>query len=82
MKFTLSGRAFILPALAGLILLFQNWIPAARIVCLLLNIVALVVIAVDYFVLPGPDAFTVERFLPEQFFLLVEAEVKINSNKY
>jgi uncharacterized protein (DUF58 family) len=77
MKFVLSERAFILPLIAGAILLFRNWIPAAPGISLVLNSIALAAVALDYFSLPGPDAFSIERLLPEHLPLRRPAKIAV-----
>jgi len=77
MKFLISGRGFILPAVAGVVLLGRNWFPHATIVCMILNFAALFLIAVDYFLLPHPRSFVISRILPPHFFLGVEETVTI-----
>ncbi len=77
MKFVITGKGFILPALAGIILLFQNWIPYALIFCVIFNLVSILLIAYDYFLLPDPEAFIVTRLLPPQLFLGVTYPIKV-----
>lgn len=75
MRFFVTIRGFLLPFVAGIILLFQNWIPAAREICIAINLFALVIIALDYFSLPAPSFFNVERILPERFFHDIPAQI-------
>lgn len=77
MKFVITGRGFILPGIAGIILLFQNWIPGAVAICVVLNLAGLSLIALDYFIIPDPGAFTVTRLLPSHFFLGVREKVVV-----
>ncbi len=77
MRFVITPRGFILPTIAGLILLFQHWVPGARALSIGLNIAALVILALDYFSLPGPQAFSATRLLPDKFFHQVPAQIGI-----
>jgi uncharacterized protein (DUF58 family) len=77
MNFVITRRAFLLPLAAGVILLFQNWLPGARVICIGLNALALILIALDYFLLPDPAAFAISRHLPEQLFLNVKDVIGI-----
>jgi uncharacterized protein (DUF58 family) len=77
MKFVITRRGFIIPLIAGIILLFQNWVPAAKLLCLGLNVLGLAVIALDYFILPEAKAFQFTRILPEQFFLHIKETVRV-----
>lgn len=80
MKFVIRGRGFIIPVIAGIILLFQNWIPNAIAICAFLNLIGLMLIGIDYFMLPEPNAFNFERILPPQFFINCKDNVKVRIN--
>ncbi|MFW6245455.1 MAG: DUF58 domain-containing protein [Fibrobacterota bacterium] len=77
MKFILTPKSFFLPGIAGVVLLFQNWIPEAQLIFALLNIIALILITMDYFTLPGPDKFQMRRSVPERLFLRKEDSVTV-----
>jgi uncharacterized protein (DUF58 family) len=77
MRFFITTRGFFLPFVAGVILLFQNWIPAAREICIAINFFALLIIALDYFSLPDPSRFNAERILPDRFFHDIPAQVDL-----
>lgn len=77
MKFVITGRGFILPVIAGIILLFKNWIPGAVGLCVIINLMGIVLIAIDYFMIPDPEAFSVTRIFPSQFFLGVQEKVVV-----
>jgi uncharacterized protein (DUF58 family) len=69
MKFLITGRGFLLPALAGTALLLRNWLPHADLLCVMLNLAGLFCLSVDYFLVPDPKAFEFTRLLPAQFFI-------------
>lgn len=77
MKFVIRSRGFIVPVIAGLILLFQNWIPHAIVICVILNLLGLLLISIDYFMMPETDAFNFERVLPPHFFIHDNEEIII-----
>jgi uncharacterized protein (DUF58 family) len=77
MRFLLRGRFFILPAAGAAVLLFQNWLPAARLVCIALNALALMIAAVEYFLMPDTRCFSFSRTLPRQFFHRREGVVTV-----
>jgi uncharacterized protein (DUF58 family) len=77
MRFVLTPRAFVLPACAGIVLTFQRWIPGALPLVIACNCAALVLIVIDYFMVPGPDALTVVRHPPPRLFLLCRDTVRL-----
>lgn len=69
MKFLITGRGFVLPALAGMALLLRNWLQHADLLCVILNFTGLFFVAVDYFLIPDPQLLKFTRALPPQFFI-------------
>ncbi|MFP4165197.1 MAG: DUF58 domain-containing protein [Chitinispirillaceae bacterium] len=78
MKFILTPKSFLLPGVAGLVLLFQNWIPEAQLMFAVLNLIALGLITADYFTLPGPEKFNMRRTVPQRLFLRKEDTVSVS----
>ncbi|MBN1760337.1 MAG: DUF58 domain-containing protein [Chitinispirillaceae bacterium] len=77
MKFVITGRGLLLPVIAGIVLLFRHWIPGATALCVALNLLAVLCIAIDYFMIPEPGVFSVTRLYSRQFFLSTAAEIRV-----
>jgi uncharacterized protein (DUF58 family) len=77
MQFMVRGRFFILPAAGAGVLLFQHWLPAARSICITLNIITLSLAAIEYFMMPDPGLFSLSRILPRQLYHRREDRVTV-----
>lgn len=81
-RFLLTGRFFIIPAIGGAILFWRHWFPAALPLCVSLNALALVLAALEYFLMPDADALEIERLLPHQFFHRRPATVELRMRSH